>query len=109
MAELCWGILFLSIAAAVNWAMGLYKKIGVEKIRWDWREFLRGLVKIALIIGSVIGLGIIWKYSGIDLSGAGLEPLTMTTTATVYFSYKAVRYLETIFQISPQGTDSEEK
>ena len=109
MADLCWGILFLGIAAAVNWAMGLYKKIGVEKIQWDWREFLRGVIKIALIIGSVIGLGVVWKYSGIDLSGAGLEPLTMTTTATIYFAYKAIRYLGIIFHSNAAETDGTEK
>ena len=107
MAQLCWGILFLGIAAAVNWAMGLYKKIGVEKLQWDWKEFIRGAVKIGLIIGSVIGLGVVWKYSGIDLSGAGLEPLTMTTTATIYYAYKAVKYLGTIFQNNTSETKNE--
>ena len=107
MAQLCWGILFLGIAAAVNWAMGLYKKIGVEKLRWDWKEFVRGAVKLLLIMASVIGLGLVWLYSGIDLSGAGLEPLTMTTTATIYYAYKAIRYLGTIFQNGKAETKEE--
>lgn len=109
MADLCWGILFLAIAAAVNWAMGLYKKIGVEKIQWDWKEFLRGGIKMGLIIGSVIGLGVVWRYSGIDLSGAGLEPMTMITTATMYFAYKAIKYLNAIFRGDPTETGSGEK
>lgn len=96
MIELCWGVLFLGVAVVVNWALGLYDKIGVEQLTWDWKEFARGAVKIAIIAGSVIGLGFAWEYSGIDLSGAGLEPLTVTTTATAYYAYHAIRHLATI-------------
>lgn len=31
MITLCWGILFLGVAAAINWGLGLYDKIGIEK------------------------------------------------------------------------------
>lgn len=96
MAELCWGILFLGIAAAVNWALGLYDKIGVEKLTWDWKEFARGAIKIGILVGSVIGLGVAWQFSGIDLSGAGVEPLTLTTGATTYYAFRAIKHLATI-------------
>ena len=109
MAQLCWGVLFLGIAAAVNWAMGVYKKIGVEKLRWDWKEFVRGAVKIGLIIGSIIGLGIVWLYSGIDLSDAGLAPTTITTTATMYYAYKAIKYLGVIFNSNTAEDSGEQK
>ena len=96
MIELCWGILFLGVAAAVNWALGLYDKIGVEQLTWDWKEFIRGAVKIGIIVGSVIGLGFAWQHSGLDLSGAGLEPQTVTTTATAYYAYRAITHLAKI-------------
>ena len=96
MIELCWGVLFLGASAAVNWALGLFDKLGVEQLTWDVREFLRGLVKIAIITGSVIGLGFAWQYSGIDLSGAGLTPMTVTTTATAYYGYRAITHLAAI-------------
>ena len=98
MAELCWGILFLGVAAAVNWALGLYDKIGVEKLTWDWKEFARGGIKIGILVGSVIALGILWQCSGIDLSGAGLEPLTLTTTSTAFYAFKAIKHLATIIK-----------
>ena len=93
MVQLLWGILFLGIAVTVNWAMGIFQKIGVEKIAWSWVEFGWGLLKIAIIAGSIIGLGVVWQYSGIDLSGAGLEPITLTTTGTMYYAYKAIKHL----------------
>jgi uncharacterized membrane protein len=96
MIELCWGILFLGVAAAVNWALGLYDKIGVEQLSWDWKEFIRGAVKVGIIVGSVIGLGFAWQHSGLDLSGAGLEPQTVTTTATMYYAYRAITHLAAI-------------
>ena len=93
MERLLWGILFLGIAVAVNWALGIFQKIGVEKITWDWATFAWGAVKIAIIVGSIIGLGVVWQYSGVDLSGAGLEPITLTTTGTIYYAYKAIKHL----------------
>lgn len=53
-------------------------------------------MKIGIIVGSVVGLGVAWQYSGIDLSGAGLEPLTVTTTATMYYAYRAITHLAEI-------------
>lgn len=96
MIELLWAMLFLGIAAGANWLLGLYDKIGVEQLAWDWRSFFRGITKILIICGVAIGLGFAWEYSGIDLSGAGLEPLTVTTTATIYFAFKAIKRLATI-------------
>lgn len=96
MIELCWAILILGVAACVNWILGLYDKIGVEQLKWDWKEFTRGAVKIGIIVGSVIGLAFVWQYSGIDLSGAGYEPLTVTTTATAYYTYRAIKHLAVI-------------
>lgn len=96
MIDIAWAVLFLGIAVVINWALGIYDKVGVEKMTWDWRAFLRGAVKILIIAGSVIGLGFAWEYSGIDLSGAGLEPLTLTTTATAYYAYNAIKHLAAI-------------
>lgn len=98
MIELCWGILFLGVAAAVNWALGIYDKIGVEQLAWNWKEFVRGAVKISIIVGSVIGVGIIWQFSGIDLSGAGFEPVSLTTGATAYYAYRAIKHLAAIIR-----------
>jgi uncharacterized membrane protein len=98
MIELCWGILFLGVAAAINWALGIYDKIGVEQLAWNWKEFVRGAVKIGIIVGSVIGVGFIWEFSGLDLSGAGIEPITMTTGATVLYAYKAIKHLAAIIK-----------
>lgn len=108
MIELCWGILFLGISAAVNWTLGLYDKIGVEKLTWNWQEFVRGAIKIGIIAGSVIGLGFAWQYSNIDLSGAGLKPLTVTTTATAYYAYRAVSHLANIVHGKKSGDKTTE-
>lgn len=107
MIELCWAILFLGIAVCVNWALGLFDKIGVESIKWDWKQFAKGAIKIFIIAGSVIGLGFAWEYSGIDLSGAGLEPLTLTTTATAYYAYKAIKHLASIVGVGENKESGE--
>ena len=96
MIELCWGILFLGIAAACNWLMGIFDKVGIQKVTWDWRQFIGGLIKICIIVGCIIGVGFIWEYSGVDVSAAGIEPLTLTTTATGYYAIKAILHLKDI-------------
>lgn len=96
MIDLLWALLFLGIAAISNWLLGLYDKLGVEKVTFNWKEFLRGIVKMLIIVAVAIGLGFAWEYSGIDLSGAGLTPMTVTTTATIYFAIKAIRRLAEI-------------
>ena len=99
MLELCWAVLILGIFVVINWAMGIYDKIGAEKLTWNWKEFGRGLAKIVIVAGSIIGLGFAWEYSGIDLTGAGLEPKTLTTAASVYYAYRAIRHLSNILNI----------
>lgn len=109
MTELFWAMLFLGIAAACNWCMGVYDNIGVKSFAWDWKKFAKGILKIAIICGCVIGLGFAWEYSGIDLSGAGVEPLTLTTGATVYYFVKAIVHLKSIVMgEKPIQNDGEE-
>lgn len=109
MFELLWALLFLGIAATCNWCLGIYEKIGVEQITWNWKEFARGIIKIIIICGVTIGLGFAWYYSNIDLSGAGLEPLTLTTTATAYYFYKAIKHLAAILTANKTETVSDEE
>lgn len=105
MMNLCWAVLFLGIAVCVNWALGLYDKIGVESIEWNWKKFANGAAKIAIIVGSVIGLGFAWQYSGIDISESGLQPLTVTTTATAYYAYRAITHLANIVGVGKGNKD----
>ena len=111
MIQLCWALLFLGIAAGCNWLFGIYDKLGVKKISWSWKEFGKGLLKIAIICGSVIGLGFAWEYSGIDFSGAGLEPLTLMTTATGYYGVKAILHLKDIImgKVEQKKDDADEQ
>lgn len=98
MIELCWGIIFFLTAAAIDWLLGVYDKIGVQKIAWSWETFFRKTAKVILLVGCAIGLGVIWEFSGLDLSGAGLTPLTVTTTGTIYYAFKAIKHFAYIIK-----------
>jgi hypothetical protein len=106
MIELCWAILYLGIAVVINWMLGLYDKIGVEQVAWDWKTFIKGAIKIGIISGSAIGLGFIWEFSGLDLSGGGLEPLTLTTTTTAYYAFNAIKHLASIIKGKANKADT---
>lgn len=98
MIELCLGMAFMAIAAAAHWLLGIYDKVIGQKLKWDWIEFGRGILKIALIAAVVIALGVVWEFSNLDLSGAGLEPKTLISTATIYYAFNAIKHLANIIK-----------
>jgi hypothetical protein len=98
MIELCLGMLFMAIAAAAHWLLGIYDKVIGQKLKWNWLEFGRGVLKIALIAAVVIALGVVWEFSNLDLSGAGLEPKTLISTATIYYAFNAIKHLANIIK-----------
>lgn len=96
MIDLYWAMIGLGICAAVNWALGLYDKIGVEQLSWDWKAFARGMAKIVIVVGSIIGLGFVWYYSKFDLSGIGWDPMTIVTGGATYYAAKSFKRIAEI-------------
>ena len=96
MIDLYWAMISLGICAAINWALGVYDKIGVEKLTWDWKAFARGMIKIVIVVGSLVGLGYVWYYSNFDLTGIGWEPMTLVTTGTIYYAAKSFKRIASI-------------
>ena len=58
----------LIVLMVANILLGLYAKIGVEQITFDWKKLVSGIIK-AVIIG-IAALSLAYATSVIDLSGA---------------------------------------
>ena len=121
MIDLYWAMISLGICAAINWALGIYDKIGIEQLTWDWKTFVRGMAKIFIVVGSLIGLGYVWYFSNFDLSGIGWEPMTLVTSGAIYYAAKSFKriaeiihgkqvnelpedlYDDVVFDVNPEG------
>ena len=104
MTQFIWSVLFLCAAVACNWLVGIADKIAVQKFDWDWNAFIWGIVKIFTVLVALIGIGFIWEYSGIDLSAAGFEPITILNAGIVVYVVKAAKHVFEMIGIWKEGT-----
>ena len=74
----------LIVLMIANILLGLYAKIGIEEIEFDWKKLVSGIIK-AVIIG-IAALSLAYATSVIDLSGVGVEPATLITAAIVLYA-----------------------
>ena len=87
----------LAIVMVSNIALGMYNKIGVEKIEFNKTVLLSGVVKAAIIALSFVGLA--YSFTVVDLSSVGIEPNTVMFAAIVLYSGKALKNLASILGV----------
>ena len=76
----------LTLLMATNILLGLYAKIGVEEIAFDWKKLISGIAK-ALIIGfSAVASS--YAAHEVDLSGLGVTPELLISAAIITYAYK---------------------
>jgi len=61
----------LAIVMVINIALGMYAKIGVEKIEFDKTKLINGVIKACIVACSAIGLS--YVATVIDFSSVGLN------------------------------------
>ena len=87
----------LLIVILVNMALGVYGKIGIEKMSFDFKEFLNGVVKASIIAGSFIGLAYVFEQ--VDLSAVGLTPMLMMSASIILYTGKSCTKLASILGV----------
>lgn len=95
----------LATAIAVNMALGLYSKIGIEKIAFDKAVFFSGIVK-ALIIG-ISFTGLAYIFDVVDLTSLGISPELIMSSSIVLYAGKACTKLATILGVEAVNKKSE--
>ncbi len=79
----------LCVAIVVNIALGVFQKIGKEHIAWSWTKFFQGIIKTVILGGSFLGLAYVFEVTA--LSGAGITPSMIMTSAVLLYSVKGCK------------------
>lgn len=88
----------LAIAIAVNMALGVFGKLGVEKIPFDRHIFVNGIIKAAIIGVSFVGLAYIFDF--VDLTSLGISPDLIMSAAIILYTGKACTKLASILGVT---------
>ena len=76
----------LALLMATNILLGLYAKIGVEEIAFDWKKLVSGIAKAMIIGFSAVALA--YATHEVDLSSLGITPELLINAAIVTYAYK---------------------
>ena len=66
----------------------MYYNIGINKVTFDWKVLIIGVVKALIIAGAFIGLG--YCFDKMDLTSIGISPETIMSAAIILYVTKAV-------------------
>lgn len=88
---------YLLIVIVVNMALGVYGKIGVEKISFDKKVFVKGIIKAVIIAGSFIGLA--YVFDVVDLAKVGITPMLIMSSSILLYAGKACSKLASILGV----------
>lgn len=66
----------------------MYYNIGINKVKFDWKVLIIGVVKALIIAGAFIGLG--YCFDKMDLTSIGISPETIMSAAIILYVTKAV-------------------
>lgn len=78
----------LFVAIAMNIAAGLYYNIGTQKLSFDFKKLLSGIIKAIIVAGMFIGLA--YCFEATDLSSIGVTPIFVIMSAITLYVTKAL-------------------
>lgn len=87
----------LAVAICMNLASGLYYNIGTQKMKFDFKILVSGIVKAAIIAGMFIGLAYCFEVT--DLSSIGVTPIFVMMSAITLYVSKALISLAKILGV----------
>lgn len=100
MQEMIADLFPLSIAIAVNMALGIYRKIGTEHMAWSWKKFFQGMGKAVIVGGAFLGLAYVFESTA--LSDTGITPSMIMTAAIVLYAVKGCKNLAGILGVQTE-------
>ena len=98
MLQVFWLMIPLSVTMLVNMALGVFEKIGLEKIKWDFNIFKMGIYKAVLLVLAFLGLSFVFNV--MDLSELGITPISVITAAIFLYAGKCCKKLSLILGVA---------
>ncbi len=90
-------LIILAVAMSINIALGVYLKIGIEKILFDKTVFINGILKAVILACSFYGLAFCFDHT--DLSSLGITPELIMLSAIILYVGKACTNLMSILGV----------
>lgn len=87
----------LAIAIAMNTAAGIYYNVGTNKMQFDLRILISGIVRAGIIGGCFIGSA--YCFETTDLASIGVTPALIMNAAITLYMGKAVKSLMKILEV----------
>ena len=87
----------LAVAIATNIILGMYYNIGINKVKFDSKVLIIGVVKALIIAGAFIGLG--YCFDRMDLTSIGISPETIMSAAIILYVTKGCITLSKILGV----------
>lgn len=95
----------LAIMMIINVATGVYHKIGIEKIAFDWKIFINGIIKSLIVFGALIGLA--YCCDAVDFLELENTPIIMLKSVIVGYGAKVSVTLYNILRGNVSDTPEE--
>lgn len=92
----------LLVSIGMNILLGLYYKIGINKLSFDLKFLLNGIVKASII--SLVFIGMAFCFDRVDLSSLGVTPCICMHSAIFLYMGKAINNLAKILGIQIKKT-----
>lgn len=96
----------LAIAIVINMLLGVYNNISIDKCNFDWKVFVNGIAKAAIIACAFMGIA--YAFDTTDLSAIGVTPDLIMNSAIILYMGKAVQNLIKILGITNIHVNNED-
>ena len=95
----------LLVSIGMNILLGLYYKVGINKLNFDLKFLFNGIAKAGII--GLVFIGMAFCFDRVDLSSLGVTPCIFMHSAIFLYMGKAVNNLAKILGIQIKKTADE--
>lgn len=95
-------LILLGLAVIGNILGGVYVNINLNKIKFDWKKLVTGLIKAVCVSSMFLILALIVERMPNVTESIGIEPKTLIVSAIIIYATKIAGHLMKIFGIKKE-------
>lgn len=97
-------LILLTLVAIANMAGGIYVNVGIKNYKWNWKTFVRGIVKAICVGIMFLALAYVLEQIPSLSETIGVEPKAMIVSAIAIYTGKVVNHLTSIFGLEKKAS-----
>lgn len=98
-------LILLGLSVIGNILGGIYVNINLNKIEFDWKKLVTGLIKAICVSSMFLILSLIVERMPNVTESIGIEPKTLIVSAIIIYATKIVGHLMKIFGIKKENVN----